>query len=147
MHLEGLPHLRGEKATNVRIGNALREVALTLAQAQSSVGETRALEQPATSLMLHTKSYKAMETATNSKRAARDQCCDGAPWNKSTNVSSNDPNVSVGGGVHRWSRAHLTARAECTGHFMDEGGEQLLAGFCKVLLAPFGETSTREALL
>ena len=91
-YLEGLPSLTGVRLEKVRIGNALRDVALTLARAQASVGETLGLEQPATSLMLETEGFKAMEKETGAVRGLRDQCVDGAPWKKTTAVISNDAN-------------------------------------------------------
>ena len=92
-HVEGLPWLRGKAAEKVRIGNGLRDVALTLAKAQTSIGETFALEQPGSSLMLESKPYREMEKDTKATRAYRDQCRDGAPWRKSTCITSNDPRV------------------------------------------------------
>ena len=62
---------------------------------QSFIFETFALEHPGSSLMLESSPYQSMEKETKATKVWRDQCSDGAPWRKSTCITSNDPRVGA----------------------------------------------------
>ena len=57
-----------------RLGDGLRDVAVTLVRAQSSLGETFALERLCSSLMLESSPGQSMEKETKATRAYWDQC-------------------------------------------------------------------------
>ncbi len=90
----GLPHLDSGKQDKVRMGNALRDVAVTIAVAQDSTDEDYLFEQPGSSIMLDTPEVREMEKTTKATRAMRDQCVDGAPWKKTTALVSNNPVIA-----------------------------------------------------
>jgi hypothetical protein len=104
---DGIPELQGIPAEKVAMGNALRDVAISCAKAQHSVGETYGLEQPGTSLMLPCKAFTHMEDTTGATRAYRHQCLDGAPWAKLTVVVSNEPAISEVQGFCQGGHDHI----------------------------------------
>ena len=104
---DGIPELQGLPAVTVAMGNALRDVAISCAKTQHSVGETYDLEQPDNSLMLPCEAFTHMEEATGATRAYRHQCLDGAPWAKLTVVVSNEPAISEVQGFCQGGHDHI----------------------------------------
>ena len=83
-HPEGFPWLDARRAEKVRLGNALRDVACTLAKAQVDSAGSYILEQPASSIMLYSPPLEKLKTSTSATTATRAVCFDGAPWQKRT---------------------------------------------------------------
>ena len=86
---EGFPWLCPKSLEKVRYGNALRDAACCMAEAQHKAKNLYALEQPKTSLMLPCTRVVDMIKATDAVTACRSPCLDGAPWEKPTAIVSN----------------------------------------------------------
>ena len=85
----GFANLPPHRAEKVRLGNALAEVSVRLAEAQEKALNFWTFEQPATSLMwLFTAVLLLMQKAT-SFAVLIDVCMFGAPWRKPTTIAAN----------------------------------------------------------
>ena len=91
---DGLPDLQPRQALQVKLGNALAEVAAVMMKAQHDAGNLVQLEQPAGSLMEHFSAMKDAIKKVEAKGYQRDSCCDGAPWRKSLILFT--PTTAVG---------------------------------------------------
>ena len=105
------------------MGNALRDVACTLAEAQVDPGGSYILEQPASSIMLYSPPLEKLKTSTSATTATLAVCFDGVPWQKRTSLVSDREEFSC-------------MNAECVGC----AKHQLLAG-----KAPCGRNWTQVA--
>ena len=107
-----LPHHRAEK---VRLGNALAEVAVRLAEAQEKAGNFWTLEQPASSLMWLFGPVARLIERAGVWIATIDVCMFGAPWRKPTSLAAIFSAIMrlCRRCVGRHSHISLQGKAEC----------------------------------
>ena len=87
----GLPNLSSVRQEKVTLGNALAEVAVKLAKAQSIVGSLWCWEQPWTSLMWLFPPVAEFMSTYSVANAYVDVCWFGAPWKKADGTGCNFP--------------------------------------------------------
>ena len=85
---QGLPGLTGIKAEKVVFGNALAEVSIRLARAQSLAGGQWTWEQPTTSLMWLFEPVRLFMLEMKVHYVTSDVCAFGAPWRKPTTLAA-----------------------------------------------------------
>ena len=103
----GIEGLNEEQQQQVRVGNALADVAAVVMEVQHKAGNLHQLEQPGRSLMVSYETMRTTLAATKAVGYQRDACVDGAPWRKPLVLYTNK--AEVGRRVAaKWTKVFLS---------------------------------------